>query len=69
MGQSFHKPLWHGFCLCGGERRAKTTPTPTGPGHIHSHTGEFIGSIRRMKNSFKNTAIPFLQGIAEGSAF
>jgi len=23
-------PFWHGFCLCGGERRAKTTPTPYG---------------------------------------
>jgi hypothetical protein len=43
-----HTPC-HGFCLCGGERRAKTTPPLRGRGIVNSHTGAFIPSIRHIQ--------------------
>jgi hypothetical protein len=43
-----HNPC-HGFCLCGGERCAKTTPPLRDRDFFHSHTGAFIGFINRIQ--------------------
>jgi len=45
------KPFWHGFCICGGERRAKTMPTPSGPGHCRPVAQINIYSLHRYQSA------------------
>jgi hypothetical protein len=53
------KPFWHGFCICGGERRAKTMPTLSGSGHSFRFAKIRINTLHRNQSAilpFSGTA-------------